>query len=171
MVSHCFLPNCMRSQKNLWLAALREARSGMPCHGSTPLRLLPGWACLADGRASLLPRRALGFLLDETELLNEAGEILERCSKEERDKREFDLISGRAGAIAALLVLNHVLEDLSLLEFAARLGDELIEIADKAAPGHSWRSPHWRTQRNLTGLSHGTAGAAYALLEAVPRDG
>jgi lantibiotic modifying enzyme len=31
--------------------------------------------------------------------------------------------------------------------------------------GYSWRSPDFPNQRNLTGFSHGTAGAGYALLE------
>ena len=140
--------------------AIRHALSRVEAVSSTArLGLFSGWTGIALGAA-----RA-GFLLDEPELLKQAGEILERCSKEERDKREFDLISGRAGAIAALLVLNHMLDDFSLVEFAARLGDELVEIADETAPGHSWQSPNWRNQRNLTGFSHGTAGAAYALLE------
>ena len=74
-------------------------------------------------------------------------------------------MSGKAGAIAALVVLNHIIGDSALLDFAIRLGDELIETAHKEAFGWSWESPGWTNHRNLTGFSHGAAGSGCALLE------
>jgi lantibiotic biosynthesis protein len=46
-----------------------------------------------------------------------------------------------------------------------RLGDELIDSAEKTTSGWSWRADDGTSHRNLTGLSHGAAGAAHALLE------
>src|SRR5262249_27256716 len=70
-----------------------------------------------------------------------------------------------AGAIAALVVLLNILNDASLLDFAVRLGNELLQTADETDAGCSWKSAAPPTHRNLTGFSHGTAGVGYALLE------
>ena len=78
---------------------------------------------------------------------------------------DFDLISGKAGAVIGLLILRNILDDASLLDFAEQLGNELIQSADKAGLTYSWKAPTILNQRNLTGLSHGTAGVGYALLE------
>jgi lantibiotic modifying enzyme len=107
----------------------------------------------------------LAILLDEPELLDKALFRLHQSESVGFDNREFDIVSGRAGAIAALVVLNHILDDSFLLDFAIRLGDELLETADKTNIGYSWQSPGLRNQNNLTGFSHGAAGVAYALLE------
>src|SRR5438045_8590484 len=70
------------------------------------------------------------------------------------------MISGRAGAIAALIVLRTLLDDPELLEMAARFGWELIECAAHDGETYSWELPGIKSYRNLTGFSHGTAGAA-----------
>jgi lantibiotic modifying enzyme len=74
-------------------------------------------------------------------------------------------MAGNAGAIVALLALRGILDSLPLLDCAIRLGDELLQAADKSDVGYSWKSAAFPTQRNLTGFSHGTAGVGYALLE------
>jgi lantibiotic biosynthesis protein len=123
------------------------------------LGLFSGWPGIAVAAA-----RA-GILLDETALTKQAQKILERLATDEYDELEFDLISGKAGAIAALLVIANLLDDQSAVSIAARFGDELVDRASKSNENYSWVSPHWRNQRHLTGFSHGTAGAGYALLE------
>jgi lantibiotic biosynthesis protein len=123
------------------------------------LGLFTGWVGVAFAAARV------GIVLAEPTLLERATQLLRRSASEPVDDQEFDLISGRAGAIAALLVLHHILDDASLLRFAVRLGDELLNTANKADIGYSWKSSGLRNQHNLTGFSHGTAGAAYALLE------
>jgi lantibiotic modifying enzyme len=67
--------------------------------------------------------------------------------------------------VAALVVLEHVLGNTTLLEVAVQLGDALIARAQKMAEGWSWVSPGWKNHHNLTALSHGTSGCAYAFLE------
>ncbi len=107
----------------------------------------------------------VGTILDEEELLERAADLLRTIACDERQEREFDLISGAAGAIAALVVLRDLLNDKSLLEFAGRLADDLLQAADESDVGYSWESPAFPKQRHLTGFSHGAAGIGYALLE------
>ena len=104
-------------------------------------------------------------LLDSEELLNGARQLLQECTRETVEGREYDLLSGDAGAIVGLLALRKLLADDSLVEVAARLGDELLAAADSSGPGLSWRSIGFHNRRNLTGLSHGAAGAGVAFLE------
>jgi type 2 lantibiotic biosynthesis protein LanM len=104
-------------------------------------------------------------LCGEPSLLNQAIELLNKTSADKFERDQFDLMSGRAGAIAALIVLHPVTGESSLINSAIRLGDELLEAADKADFGYSWKSDGLRNWHNLTGFSHGAAGAAYSLLE------
>ncbi|HXM46916.1 MAG TPA: lanthionine synthetase LanC family protein [Pyrinomonadaceae bacterium] len=107
----------------------------------------------------------VGSILAEEELLEQAVDLLRNLAHEEHQACEFDLIGGTAGAIVALLTLREMLNDRSLLDFAVRLANNLLEQADKSGVGYSWGSPSSSKQRNLTGFSHGTAGVGYAFLE------
>ena len=98
--------------------------------------------------------------LADAGLMARASELLDRAKSEVRDPYEFDLMSGRSGAIAALVALNQTLANSSLLDFAALLGDELLDIAEKSEHGYSWQSRERQNKHNLTGLSHGASGAA-----------
>jgi lantibiotic modifying enzyme len=107
----------------------------------------------------------IGTLLGDRELLKDAAQLLGEYVREREEKREFDLLSGDAGTIVALLAIRQMVADASLLELAVCLGDELLQSAERSNNGHSWRSPGIHYPHNLTGLSHGTAGVGYALLE------
>ena len=63
------------------------------------------------------------------------------------------------------MILRETLNDTSLLAFAVRLGDGLLQSADKSDAGYSWKAPASVGRHNLTGFSHGAAGVAYAMLE------
>jgi lantibiotic modifying enzyme len=104
-------------------------------------------------------------VLGEEELLERAAKFLHKCVRERRGGGEFDLLSGDAGAIVAIMLLREMLADDSLLELAVSLGDGLLRNADDSVAGYSWTSPSLHYRHNLTGFSHGTAGVAYALLE------
>jgi lantibiotic biosynthesis protein len=146
--------------RRLALGAIRHALSRVDAvPPSARLGLFSGWIGIAFAAVRV------AMLLGETGFLNQARVLLQRSSSATHDGSDFDLMSGRAGAIAALVVLNHILDDSSLLDFGVRLGDELLETADKADIGYSWESRGLRNQHNLTGFSHGAAGAGYALLE------
>jgi Lanthionine synthetase C-like protein/HopA1 effector protein family len=81
------------------------------------------------------------------------------------DLPPYDLLSGLAGRVIVLLSLwNHDGGD-ELLHRARRIGDTLLDRADRSATGTSWRSSAVPGGPNLLGFSHGAAGIAYALAE------
>jgi hypothetical protein len=123
------------------------------------LGLFTGWL----GIAYVAVR--LGILVNEEELIDEGVKLLRQVAADRCSEREFDLLSGLAGAITALIVLHNALHDGSLLDHATRLGDELVEAAEKSTNGYSWSSRTFPAWPPLTGFSHGTAGIGYALLE------
>jgi hypothetical protein len=104
----------------------------------------------------------LGMLLDREDLLRGARRLARAAPPADID---FDLISGAAGSIIGYVILCELLEDEVFLEAAYVVGKRLVATAISSPRGVSWRSGHSRGRRNLTGLSHGAAGAAYSLLE------
>ena len=104
----------------------------------------------------------VGVLLEEPELLKRAAALLHSLRPVCKD---FDLISGRAGGIVGLLVLGELVDDVQFLEQAIQFGDQLLGSGQRRDDQCSWKSPTINSRRNLTGFSHGTAGAGYALLE------
>jgi lantibiotic modifying enzyme len=75
----------------------------------------------------------------------------------------LDLMGGSAGAIIALLGMCRAGGNAHLLEIAVCHGDLLLSQAAQTDEGWSWRTI--RAVRHCTGMSHGTAGIAWALLE------
>jgi lantibiotic biosynthesis protein len=148
------------SARQTALGAIRQALKHADAV-APPIRLglYTGWPGIAFAAARV------GTLLGEEELLEQASQLLQLSSLEPQGEHEFDLLSGYAGAIAALVVLRDILDDASLLDFAAQLGGELLRSADETEAGYSWSSVAYPKQRNLTGFSHGTAGVGYALFE------
>jgi hypothetical protein len=144
-------------------AALGAIRQALANADTVPppdrLGFYAGWIGIA------LAAARVGTILGEKVLLVHAAQLLRRSAGEHHGGHEFDLTSGYAGAIAALVVLRDILEDASLLGFAAQLGEELLKTADETDAGYSWKSVAFPKRRNLTGFSHGTAGVGYALLE------
>jgi lantibiotic modifying enzyme len=67
--------------------------------------------------------------------------------------------------LLGLLALSELLDDAELVPAALRLGDDLLEAGEEDELGLSWGSRSMPTQHNLTGLSHGAAGIALALIE------
>lgn len=142
------------------LAALRHAlsRAGtLP--GSKRLGLYNGGVGIA------LAAARVGALLDAESLRDGARGLLGVLEGEQHAPDVFDLIDGRAGAIAGLLVLRRLLDEPRLLEFATRLGDELLRTAERSERGLSWRMPTAPHEVGWTGFSHGAAGPGHALLE------
>lgn len=104
----------------------------------------------------------LGHLLDRDDLTMRARGLAAACPV---TGTEFDLMAGAAGRIIALLILHRLLGDDHLVAAACTTGHVLVDRAEDSTHGVSWSSGGIPGQRNLTGLSHGTAGAATALLE------
>ena len=102
-----------------------------------------------------------GLLLDEDEAVARGAELLHDLEP----AAEFDLMTGNAGTILGLLALGRLLARDDLAARAHDFGRRLLADARAGDDGASWQSPVQRHRRNLTGLSHGTAGVAVALLE------
>jgi lantibiotic modifying enzyme len=118
---------------------------------------------LYGGRFGIaLALAAGGVLLGEDEL-DEVAQTLAHANLDAGE--EFDLISGDAGAIVALLALGHVLDDASLGDRAVVHGERLLERGTDVDGTLSWQSPTITAKGGLAGFSHGAAGAATALLE------
>ncbi len=118
---------------------------------------------LYSGRIGIaLAAARVGSLLADDDLLERS---LAMAGHLEGTGTEFDLITGRAGAIVGLLALQDLLGEPGLLERATRFGEELIGLAVKRARSWSWPSPAGPRARHLLGFSHGASGAGYALYE------
>lgn len=142
------------------LGAVRQALAAadrVPSHHR--IGLYAGWIgmALAGARA--------GAALGAEEPLAGAKALLARLSRESRTGPEFDLVWGNAGAVVGLLSLRHSFGDDALLDWAAEAGDRLVTTAVPGRYGCSWASGEIKSRWNLTGFSHGTAGAAHALLQ------
>jgi lantibiotic modifying enzyme len=122
---------------------------------------------LYSGRTgiALVAARA-GRTLSEPELVDSARELVrELADRPTSEDEELDLLNGTSGTLLGLLALSRLLEEPELVAAATRLGDELLDAAEEDEPGLSWPSRTMPTKSNLTGLSHGAAGIALALLE------
>lgn len=105
----------------------------------------------------------IGQLLDEPALLEHARQAALLITPDRiAADRQFDLMSGSAGAILSLLALHRLSPDRLLIERALMCGERLLQGRIATAVGQrAWPDNDGRT---LTGLAHGAAGIAYALL-------
>jgi lantibiotic modifying enzyme len=94
-----------------------------------------------------------------------AGEILGAWRRTRAAGTDWDLIGGCAGTLSALVVLADVLEDASLLDLAATVGDELLAAAQRTDAGWLWPNPSRPSEHGLCGIAHGAAGIGHALVE------
>lgn len=105
----------------------------------------------------------LARLWQRTDLLDTAESLLEALPPLiERDQR-FDLISGSAGLILALLALHQCRPSATTMQLAVCCGEHLLAHAQAQDGG----GIGWKNQPSggppLTGFSHGNAGIALAL--------
>jgi lantibiotic modifying enzyme len=129
-----------------------------------------GWAGMGVGALRT------GLMLDSAEfvdagtgLLRDVGRLVEAVGGqdiESQDRPEFDLMSGLAGTVLALVLGYRYTGEDELAEAAATAARWLLRTARKTRAGWSWRSFRISAQRDLTGLSHGAAGVAVAFIEA-----
>jgi len=107
----------------------------------------------------------LGWLLDNIRLKALSQSILDGLGTEVPEDTGLDLIAGSAGAIVGLLVLHEREPRPELLGLAIRHGERLLRAARVGSRGWSWKTLPGTEGEDLTGLSHGAAGIAWALLE------
>jgi len=148
--------------------ALGAMRHAMSCRDKVEpaarLGFYTGWSGIAAAAVRT------GLLLGSAEFV-EAGLALLRdvhrlVEDLQPDGPEFDLMSGVAGAVPALASAYRLAGDEAMLRAANLAAGWLVASARTTATGWSWRTPGVRNQHDLTGLSHGAAGAAVALVEA-----
>lgn len=140
--------------------AIRQALSTADSVPRTQrLGLYSGWLGIA------LVSIRLGQAFDEPALVRAGTRLANRLDLRQHRKEEFDLLSGSASAVVGCLALARLLERESWVDRAAQFGNRLVRSANKRRDGYSWRGLDFPSARDLTGFSHGTAGAGYALLE------
>lgn len=141
------------------LGAARQALRAAGCPGTPRLGLYDG----AMGVAVVAAR--LARLLGETELADGARGVIDGLPLGDpaADRGESDLLTGAAGTALGLLIASRLLGLPELVEVAAGLGERVLDRAERDG-GLSWPSPSAPSDRNLTGLAHGAAGVAHALL-------
>ena len=144
------------------LSAIRQALARKDSVPSEAIfGLYSGWTGIAVVAARI------GQLLHDEECLAGAANLANDLVKQVRAKHrgEFDLLSGIAGAVLGLVILQCEFRSQQLLDSAVVLGDQLLRLADKSERGYSWKSVNFPARQSLTGFSHGTAGVGTALLE------
>lgn len=90
-----------------------------------------------------------------------ANEVISRIDKQIDYDERYDIMSGSAGAILALLNFYDLKKSQYALETAMKCGDHLMNHKTKYSEGIGWVTPEFDFP--LNGLSHGGAGIAWAL--------
>lgn len=104
----------------------------------------------------------LGALWSQPELLREAEKLAESLPALIADDSHFDIISGAAGCILALLSLHHCTGSPRTLDLAIQCGERLLASAQPQNHGIGWPVPATGPEPML-GFAHGAAGIALAL--------
>jgi lantibiotic modifying enzyme len=104
-------------------------------------------------------------LLGEEELHTSARALQVTAMPRSDSGRCPDVVLGTAGSIIALLALADAFNDPTLIEDAFVRGVELSGRATVTRRGWSWAIPGRRDTHHLCGLSHGSGGIGWALLE------
>jgi type 2 lantibiotic biosynthesis protein LanM len=128
--------------------------------GTATRRLAGAW----NGLGGLVYAFAhLAVLWKDESLLDRAESWLPEIATLAASDETFDLMSGVAGGLAALLVLHELRPAAGALEIARRCGERLAAGALPMARGVAW-PPAVPGFQPLVGFSHGSAGIGWALL-------
>ena len=104
----------------------------------------------------------LAAVLDRDDLLDTATGLAAAMAAHTADSREYDIISGTAGGLLALLSLHRMTGDPDLLAGAGAMAAHLTAGARPVADGVGWHGALY-VDRPLAGFSHGASGIATAL--------
>ena len=105
----------------------------------------------------------LGSLWRRADLIERATKLAHRIPECTAKDGVLDLIAGSTGGLASILTLHSVTKDPALEEIASRCGERLLATATDQACGKAWQLDDLGPVP-IVGASHGTAGAAWALL-------
>ena len=107
----------------------------------------------------------VGVILGLPELVKGAEEVLRPLAGKEDQDRGVDVIAGGAGAIPPLLKMAEWMDPGLVTGIARRLGDALLESAERETGGWAWGTMRGSSIRHLCGYAHGAAGIGHGLLE------
>ena len=156
-----YLFHCTQ-EKAFKKASMAAARCALAQLEAFPMHANFGFYSGSTGVAYALAE--IGKLLNIEQFAHRSLQILEALPS--RDvAQSWDVVSGSAGLIPALLKLHGGYNQDFLLETVLRHGDMLLGKANRSNEGWSWSTIQESGQKDLTGLSHGTAGIAWAFLE------
>ena len=104
-----------------------------------------------------------GELLGEEDLLASAAQAASLTAQRIQEDRKYDLLAGSAGLLLGLLALHRAANDHRALDLAIACGDHLIRSRRPSL----WDLRSWVTLsgRMCSGMAHGAAGIAHALIE------
>ncbi|WP_160146247.1 type 2 lanthipeptide synthetase LanM family protein [Dictyobacter aurantiacus] len=105
----------------------------------------------------------LGTLWQEEELYTEAEELIQQLSPLIARETAYDVNSGVAGCLLALLSLYKIHPTPSVLQIAIECGEHLLEHMRSTPEGKGWSRSD--DQVPLTGFAHGNAGIAMSLAQ------
>jgi type 2 lantibiotic biosynthesis protein LanM len=116
---------------------------------------------VGDGIGSMVYGLALiGSWLDDRRVLEYASQLASTlAARIDRDTCD-DVLSGAAGGVLALLALNRVRPDPTLLAWADACAARLVARQVAVDDGSTWPAADGR---HVVGFAHGAAGIAYAL--------
>jgi type 2 lantibiotic biosynthesis protein LanM len=105
----------------------------------------------------------ISHFLDDTTLLGDAKQAASLITPDSiAADKNFDILSGAAGAILGLLALHQITDDSRILAQVIKCAHHLLSQRVVSETGFkTWAS---LGEKPLTGFSHGAAGIAYALL-------
>lgn len=138
--------------------ALDDPANPFPIH-RVPLGLGSGLAGL------IMVMMGLAVYLDDVSLVEDVRYLLYKTQPAQIEgDRQHDVISGAAGLILTLTKFSSLIQDEKILELARHCGKQILSGRVKAESGHRvWISGIENAP--LTGMGHGAAGIACALLK------
>lgn len=160
----------------IFLALLHKFQPRRKCHAGAIDALIPLRKTLhrskqsashlgnSDGIGSqIYALSKVGQLLDRPQVVDDAELAAEQLTADRIQSDEaFDVMNGCAGALLSLVALYNLRPQEWIVRKAIACGEHLLQHRiDTDTPYRAWESslgPH-----PLTGMSHGTAGIAYAL--------
>ena len=147
-----------RHQRDTLEAALRQMEHQLERRSPAQFGFYTG----ASGAAWAMT--GIGEIISDQRRLQAGIAALDAIAETAQTAGQFDLLSGQAGLILALVMVGERHAVSRLVDHARRIADDLLASAVHSPEGVSWISNVGET-RGLLGFSHGTAGIALALLE------
>lgn len=140
--------------------AIKDKLPASPANWSLPL------SAFAESPASAIYVYShLGTLWGRSELFVEAEELAQLLPPYIEQDKSFDIITGAAGCIGALLSLYRCKPSDATIAVAVQCGEHLLEQAQPEERGIAWADTISEATKPLTGFSHGASGIAWALIE------